>query len=84
MEMGEPSLVETVIGEECETSSQGSPIAAGHGAYVGPAGVAVTLVGPKPSGKPASSTQVQRSMSDRYSYRVAIFNTSERVEYGDV
>ena len=68
----EPSLVETAIGEDEEVSSlQGSPVAAGHGAYVGPAAV---------DAKTSPSKPVQRSLSDRYSYRAAIYNT-ERVEY---
>ncbi|KAL8608975.1 hypothetical protein ACOMHN_062858 [Nucella lapillus] len=68
----EPSLVETAIGEDDESSSlQGSPVAAGHGAFVGPADA---------SSKTSPSKPVQRSLSDRYSYRAAIYNT-ERVEY---
>ena len=81
----EPSLVETAIGEDEEISSlQGSPVAAGHGAYVGPAAVNATqgaYLGPAAvNAKTSPSKPVQRSLSDRYSYRAAIYNT-ERVEY---
>lgn len=68
----EPSLVETAIGEDEEISSlQGSPVAAGQGAYFGPAAVGA---------KTSPTRPVHRSLSDRYSYRAAIYNT-ERVEY---
>ena len=68
----EPSLVETAIGEDEEMSSlPGSPVAAGQGAYFGPAAV---------NAKTSPTKPVHRSLSDRYSYRAAIYNT-ERVEY---
>lgn len=75
----EPSLVETAIGEDDELSSlHGSPTAGAASLFRGPSsGMAMGVSRPPPtsSGKP-----VHRSLSDRYSYRAAIYNT-ERVEY---
>ena len=70
---GEPSLAETAIGEDDESSLQGSPVAAGHGAFVGPAAAFTP--------KPVATKPVHRSLSDRYSYRAAIFNSTETKEY---
>ncbi|PVD39468.1 hypothetical protein C0Q70_02099 [Pomacea canaliculata] len=75
----EPSLVETAIGEDEEISLHGSPVASAPRPYYGP--MSSMAMGTSASiGKGAFSKPVQRSLSDRYSYRAAIYNT-ERVEY---
>ncbi|XP_070185217.1 PH and SEC7 domain-containing protein 1-like isoform X2 [Littorina saxatilis] len=69
----EPSLVETSIGEDEEmTSLQGSPVAAGHGAFVGPAAVT--------SAKASSSRPVQRSLSDSPCLNMKAWGTFGNIE----
>lgn len=79
IEMGEASLVETAIGEDDESSLHGSPVSSGQGAFLGPASFAA-VAAPSAGPRLPVSKQPQRSLSDRYSYRAAIYNT-ERVEY---